>query len=247
MPLSVPTTAATRLGTIEITENDVLTHYQQFVLTTPSGTALGSFTHPLPVSITINGAATSILPAGAVYNEELFLNNGIELNNGDTTVLRSTVRGSLKTAGDGRVNELVSSIGTGYDDIYVVEDTFNSNNLNPITISGSFFDTSRTNARFVYVPMIRSGWRKLSFSIKTPAAGTMYLYADLGFLTNDLLMHTSTLGVNTRYGFTPDSVPMSGSIASIPMLASPVNGFIIGFVPDNATAGFFEIHLVRGS
>jgi biotin transporter BioY len=31
------------------------------------------------------------------------------------------------------------------------------------------------------------------------------------------------------------------------MLASPVNGFIIGFTPDSAVAGFFEIHLVRGS
>lgn len=247
MPLSVPTTAATRLGTIEITENDVLTHYQQFVLTTPSGTALGSFTDPLPVSITIDGAAASILPAGAIYNEELFLNNGTELNNGDSTVLRSTVRGSLKTAGDGRVNELVSSIGTGYDDIYVVEDIFDSNNLSPITVSGSFFDTSRTNTRFVYVPMIRSGWRKLSFSIKTPAAGTMYLYADFGFLTNDLLVHTGALSINTRYAFTPDSVLVSGAITSIPMLASPVNGFIIGFVPDSSVAGFFEIHLVRGS
>ena len=247
MPLSVPTTAATRLGTVEITENDILTHYQQFVLTTPSGTALGSFTDPIPVSVIIAGAATTSFPAGAVYNEELFLNNGLELTDGDSTVLRSTVRGSLKTAGDGRVNELVSSIGTGYDDIYVVENTFNSNNLTPITVSGSFFDTSRTNARFVYVPMIRSGWRKLSFSLKTPAAGTLYLYADLGFLTNDLLMYTDAITANIRHGFVADSIPVSGSVTSIPMLASPVNGFIIGFTPDSAVAGFFEIHLVRGS
>ena len=247
MPLNVPTTTATRLGTVEITEDSVLTHYQQFVLTTPSGTSLGSVSSPIPVSITLDGATASILPAGAVYNEELFLNNGIELNNGDSTVLRSTVRGSLKTAGDGRVNELVSSIGTGYDDIYVVEDTFDSNSLTPITVSGSFFDTSRTNARFVYVPMIRSGWRKLSFSVKTPAAGALYLYADLGFLTNDLLVYTDTITANIRHGFVADSIPVSGSVTSIPMLASPVNGFIIGFTPDSATAGFFEIHLVRGS
>lgn len=248
MPLNVPTTAATRLGTVEITEDSVLTHYQQFVLTTPSGTSLGSLTHPLPVTITLDGAAASIIPAGAVYNEELFLNNGFELANGESTVLRSTVRGSLKTAGDGRVNELVSSISSGYDDIYVVEDTFNSNNLQPLTISGNFFDNTRDNPRFVYVPMIRSGWRKLSFSFKSTASTTLTVFADFGFLKNDLLVYSTLLDtVNVRHGFVSDAVAISGSITSIPMLASPVNGFIIAITPETEVAGFFEIHLVRGS
>ena len=256
MPINIPSSTSTTLGTVEVSDIGGITHYQQFVLTSPSGTSLGSAEFPIPVEIVVPGsfiqtfnADSTVLPVGGTYYEENVINNGNELVNSELSVLRTTVRGSLKTAGDGRVNEIVSSFSDGYDDIYVSEDSFDRYAMQTISVSGVFFDTMRSNSRFFYIPMIRSGWRKLSFSFSSPVAGSLTLYADLGFIDDDLIVGTyATLG-GMRYGFMPDapSVVTSGSITHIPALASPVNAFIVKFVPLEQAAGSLQLHLVRGA
>jgi hypothetical protein len=254
MAINIPSSSVTTIGTIEIPDELSVIHYQQFVMTTSSGTPIGTEDSPVPVSLVLGGSyvqsfnsENSVLPVGGVYYEEPIANSSIELLNTELSVLRTTVRGGLKTAGDGRVNELVPSFSDGYDDIYVSEDSFDQYTMAPITVSGSFFDTTRMGTRFIYVPMIRSGWRKLSFSIKSAAAGTLRIYADLGFLDDDLLLSSYELYAGTRYGFFPDAVVASGGIYSVPALASPVNGFIIAFTLDESEVGSFAMHLVRGA
>lgn len=254
MAINIPSSSVTTIGTIEIPGELSTTHYQQFVMTTSSGNAIGTVDSPVPVSLVLEGSYTqsfnsgnTVFPMGGAYYEEPIANSSIELLNTELSVFRTTVRGGLKTAGDGRVNELVPSFSDGYDDIYVSEDVFDQYTMAPITVSGSFFDTSRLGTRFVYVPMIRSGWRKLSFSIKSAAAGTLRIYADMGFLDDDLLVSSHELYAGTRYGFFPDTVAASGGIYGIPALSSPVNGFIIAFALDETAVGSFAIHLVRGA
>jgi hypothetical protein len=254
MPINIPSSTTTTLGTIEIFEDSATTHYQQFVLTSPSGVALGTDELPIPVEIKMSGTFTqafnngsTLFPsAGAYYNEPVD-NSGPELQTGELSVLRTTAKGGLKTAGDGRVNELISTIADGYDDIYVVEDTFDPLTMDVIDPYGDFFDTSRNNIRYMYIPMIRSGWRKLSFSFKSATAGVMSVYADLGSRTADLQIMSTAIFPNVRYGFVPEAITATGILSSIPMLASSVNAFIICFSPSVTAAGTFEVHLVRGT
>jgi hypothetical protein len=254
MAINIPSNTTTTIGTIEITGGLTTTHYQQFVMTTASGNPIGTSDAPVPVSVIMDGSyiktfnnGQTVFPMGGAYYSEAIENSGIELLDTELSVLRTTVKGGLKTAGDGRVNELVPSFSDGYDDIYVSENSFDQYTMAPIVSSGDFFDTARLGTRFVYVPMIRSGWRKLSFSIKSAAAGTLKIYADLGFLDDDLLINSYELYAETRYGFFPDPVAVSGGIYSVPILASPVNGFIIAFTLDETAVGSFSIHLVRGA
>jgi len=254
MAINIPSNSVTTIGTIEIPGEVTTTHYQQFVMTTASGATIGTVESPVPVSLVLEGSYTksfnsgaTVFPMGGAYYAEPIENSSIELLDTELSVFRTTVRGGLKTAGDGRVNELVPSFSEGYDDIYVSVNSFDQYTMAPITVSGTFFDTSVSGIRFVYIPMIRSGWRKLSFSIKSAAAGTLRIYADLGFLDDDLLINTYELYAETRYGFFPDSITASGGIYSVPILASPVNGFIISFTLDESVVGSFNMHLVRGA
>ncbi len=254
MPINIPSTTTTTLGTIEIIGDSSTTHYQQFVITNSSGVALGTDSFPLPVSIKMDGSFTqafnqdtTLFPNGAAYYNEPVDNSGPELQDGELSVLRSTAKGGLKTAGDGRVNELISTIADGYDDIYVVEDTFDPLTMDVIDPYGDFFDTSRNNIRYMYVPMIRSGWRKLSFSFKSSVAGSISVYADFGSKTADLQITSAPVFPGARYGFVPEPITATGIITSIPMPASAVNAFIICFTPSGTAAGNFEVHLVRGA
>lgn len=254
MPINIPSTTSTTLGTVEIAGEATTVHYQQFVMTSPSGISLGTEEFPIPVKFVDQGAFTqsfnqskSLFPSAAAYYSEPLNNSGYELANEELSVLRSTVRGSLKTAGDGRVNELISTIFDGYDDIYVVEGSFDSTALNTIDPYGGFFDSSRTPNRYMYVPMIRSGWRNLSFSFKSAAPGLVTIFADFGSITADLEIFSKQVISNVRYAFTPESIAATGIVYSVPMLGSAVNGFIIAFIPDYAVAGTFEVHLVRGT
>jgi hypothetical protein len=254
MPINIPSSVTTTLGTIELEEAGGNVHYQQFVLTNPSGLALGSEENPVPVDISLASSFSkvlnsdsTILPIGAVHYAENVVNNGSELINNELSVLRTTVRGSLKTAGDGRVNEIVSAYSDGYDDIYVSEDSFDQYAMQTISVSGAFFDTTRSNVRYVYVPMIRSGWRKLSFSFKSPAAGVLTIYADLGFIDDDLIIGSFNTYANIRYGYMPDAPFSGGAVTYLPALASPVNAFIIEYEPIEQVAGTFQLHLVRGA
>jgi hypothetical protein len=252
MPINIPSTTTATLGTIEVLENDSTVHYQQFVLTDPEGNPLGSSAAPVPITVTMSGylryvneESTVVPVGGAFYFEDLY-NTGSELVTGELSVQRLTQKGGLKTAGDGRVNEVVSAVGSGYDDIYVTESTFAAENLISLTVSGEFFDTLRSAERFVYIPMIRSGWRKMSFSFKTAASGVLKIYTDLGSLTADILVDSFDLQSGIRYGFIPEDVPVSGALRSVPALSSFCNGVIISFSPGESTAGLLELHITRG-
>lgn len=254
MPISIPSTSATTLGSVEVLENDATVHYQQFVITDPEGNPLGGSASPVPIEITGSttfsksfNSSDSIVPVAGVHYTETLLNSNSELVNNEVSVLRLTQKGGLKTAGDGRVNEIVYSISTGYDDIYFVEDDFDSNNLTPITVSGSVFDTTRTNNRYFYIPMIREGWRSISVSFKTDADSILTLYGDVGSITADILLGSFTVQKDLRYAFIPHGTYSGVSIYSIPALLSPFNGVIVGIDPQESVAGVFELHITRGT
>jgi hypothetical protein len=96
--------------------------------------------------------------------------------------------------------------------------------------------------------MIRSGWRKLSFSFTSPVAGTISLFADLGFIDDDLQIGSYSVNANFRYGFMPEGpTTASGAITYISTLSCPVNAFIIKFAPNEQAAGTLQLHLVRGA
>jgi hypothetical protein len=252
MPINIPSTSTATLGTVEVLENESVVHYQQFVLTDPEGNPLGGDLSPVPVSVNVVGftqninAESTVLPVGGAFYFEDLYNTGSELEDEELSVQRFTQKGGLKTAGDGRVNEIVASAGTGYDDIYVVEDTFDAENLSSLTVSGEFFDTLRSSERFVYIPMIRSGWRKMSFSFKTAASGVLKIYTDLGSLTADILVESFDVQSGVRYGFVPEQVYTSGTLYSVPALSSFCNGVVVSFSPGESAAGLLELHVTRG-
>ena len=213
---------------------------------------MGTFAAPFPVDFAVSGyvydysADKTVFPIGGVYRGESIANDMAELSEGELAPVRLTARGSVKVAGDGHVNELVASVSTGYDDIYVTEDSFSSGSLTPLSISGSFFDTSRTNTRYVYVPLIRSGWKTMSLSFKSAASGEMSIFSDYGALEADLLLTSFAVAANARYAVL--SVPASGAAFKyVPALSAPTNGVIIAFTPAEAVAGSLEIHVVRGA
>lgn len=252
MPLEIPSTSASNLATVEIEENGVTVHYQQFVLSDSSGQAMGTYSTPIPVDFAVSGyiygysADKTVFPVGGVYRSESLVNTTAELVEGELSPVRLTARGSVKTAGDGHVNELVAAISSGYDDIYITEDSFTVNSLAPLAVSGAFFDTTRTNTRFVYVPLIRSGWRNMTFSFKSAASGELRVYADYGAMQADLLLSAFPVAADARYAVISTSA--SGSaFKSVPALSEPTNGVIISFIPAESVAGSLEIHIVRGA
>jgi hypothetical protein len=254
MPLNVPSAVTVTVGTIEIVENAATTHYQQFVLTSPEGVALGSTANPIPMYTAVSGNYVSnfnigetVVPVGGAFYEESLNNTLLELQTSELSVNRLTVRGSLKTAGDGRVNELVGSSNSGYDDIYVASGVYAANNLNILNANGSFFTLNSTTSRHFYIPMIRSGWRALSFSFLAPVSGSLSIHADFGSLTRDILVTGLLVLPNIRYGLLGSNVTTSGSLIGIPALSAPVNGFIISFDPAATDVGSFEIHITRGA
>jgi hypothetical protein len=254
MPLNIPSAVTVTVGTVEIVENAATTHYQQFVLTSPQGIALGDSTNPVPMRIAVSGnyisnfnSGETVIPIGGVFYEESLTNTLLELQNEELSINRLTVRGSLKTAGDGRVNELVGSSNSGYDDIYVASGVYSANNLNILNANGSFFSLDTTLSRHFYVPMIRSGWRTLSFSFITPVSGVLSIYADFGSLTNDVLVTGLLIAPNVRYGIVGSALSTSGALIGVPALSAPVNGFIISFDPATTDAGSIELHLTRGA
>lgn len=254
MPLNIPSAVTVTVGTVEIQQNAATTHYQQFVVTSPEGVALGNSTNPLPIYIAVSGnyitnfnANETVIPVGGVYYEEALNNTLLELQNEELSVNRLTVRGSLKTAGDGRVNELVGSSSSGYDDIYAMTGTYAANSLSTLNVDGSFFTLSSVTQRHVYVPMIRSGWRSLSMSFYTPVSGTLSIYADMGALARDILVTGLVVLPNIRYGLVGASLATTGALIGVPALSTPVNGFIITFEPAATNAGSFELHLTRGA
>ena len=254
MPLNVPSAVTVTVGTVEIVENAATTHYQQFVLTSPEGVALGSAAQPIPTYTAVSGNYISnfnigetVVPVGGAFYEESLNNTLLELQNNELSVNRLTVRGSLKTAGDGRVNELVGSSNSGYDDIYVASGVYASNNLNILNANGSFFVLDSTTSRHFYIPMIRSGWRVLSFSFLAPVSGNLLIHADFGSLTRDILVTGLLLIPNVRYGVIGSNITTSGALIGVPALSSPVNGFIISFDPATTDVGSFEIHITRGA
>lgn len=254
MPLNIPSAVTVTVGTLEIEQNATTTHYQQFVVTSPEGVALGNSSNPVPIYMVVSGnyvsnfnANESVIPVGGAYYEESLNNTLLELQNEELSVNRLTVRGSLKTAGDGRVNELVGSSSSGYDDIYAATGTYSANALSTLNVDGSFFTLSTVSQRHVYVPMIRSGWRSLSMSFYTPVSGTLSVYADMGALTRDILVTGLVVLPNLRYGFVGAAISTTGALIGVPALSSPVNGFIISFEPSATNAGSFELHITRGA
>jgi hypothetical protein len=252
MPLEIPSTSSSNLGTVELEENGVTVHYQQMVISDLTGQAMGTYEVPIPVLPVVSGYVYSyasdktVLPVGGVYISESITNANAELVENELFPFRMTAKGSIKTAADGQVNELVSSLSTGYDDIYVTENSFSAANLTPLSISGAFFDTSRTNVRYVYIPLIRSGWRSLSFSFKSAASGEVALYMDYGAVEADLLADAFQVAANTRYAVLATSAS-GAAFKAVPALSSPANGVIVCFTPAESAAGTLEFHITRGS
>jgi hypothetical protein len=254
MPLNIPSTVNVTVGTVELQENAQTVHYQQFVLTSPDGTPLGNTSNLIPVSVAVSGnyvsnfnADATVFPVGGVYYEESLANSLTELQNNELSVNRLTVRGGVKTAGDGRVNELIGSSSSGYDDIVVVSGTYDATSLGVLNANGEFFQLTNTSARHFYIPMIRSGWRTLSFSFIAPVSGIVSVYTDLGSKTRDILAGSFSTNAAVRYGVVAATITTSGSLIGIPALSYPVNGFIITFEPADTDAGTYELHITRGA
>lgn len=254
MPLNIPSTVNVTVGTVELQENAQTVHYQQFVLTSPDGTPLGNASNLIPMSVAVSGnyvsnfnANATVFPVGGVYYEESLANSLTELQHNELSVSRLTVRGGVKTAGDGRVNELVGESSTGYDDIFVTSGTYVGSNLQALNTDGSFFQLTSTTARHFYIPMIRSGWRTLSFSFIAPVAGIISVYLDMGSKTRDILAGSFNTNAAVRYGVVAATITTSGSLIGMPALSYPVNGFIITFEPADTDAGTYELHTTRGA
>ncbi len=254
MPINIPSTVNVTVGTVELQENAETVHYQQFVLTSPEGIPLGNNSNLIPIAVAVSGnyvsnlnAASTVFPVGGVYYEESIDNWFTELQDTELSVARLTVRGGIKTAGDGRVNELIGGSSSGYDDVLVISGVYSSVGLNVLNTNGEFFQLTNTSARHFYIPMIRSGWRTLSFSFIAPVSGLISIYTDMGSKTRDILAGTFSTNADVRYGVVAATITASGSLIGIPALAYPVNAFIITFEPAETDAGTYELHITRGA
>lgn len=262
MGIIVPNSTPIMLAADEINGE----YYQNFIITDNNG---NSFTqsNPFPTQFVVSGySSTAVnyqgayMPIGGVYINDLTGTDFSEMSDGESATVRMNNRRAIMTASDGQVTTLTEAQTNNYHDTVVASGvTFDG-----VTVPayGSFFAyAGQQLTRYVYIPLSKSGWKRLNLYIKhdltndsdsQPTPLGVNLYADFGQFTNDYTIINDTISgvagsmAGRLYScVTPTNA--SNTVTHIPELDSPLAGIIISLTNSEAVTGNVEIYASKSS
>jgi hypothetical protein len=262
MGIIVPSSTPITLAADEVSGE----YYQKFMVTDETGSTYMD-SNPLPVSIVVSGYSATALtyqgsytPIGGVYINDLTGTDFTEMVDGETATFRMNNRRALMTASDGQVTTLVEAQPNNYHDVVVASGA----SFDGITVpaySDFFAYVGDQITRYVYVPLSKSGWKRLNLFIKhdltqdsdsTPAPVGINLYADFGQFTNDFPIITDTIsgvvGALASRAYTCVAPTISGNAATyVAEFNSPLAGVIISIVNSEPVSGNVEIYASKSA
>jgi hypothetical protein len=262
MGIIVPNSSPITLAADEINSE----YYQKFIISDGAGNSYYSG-NPLPTTFTVSGydstATTyqgSYAPIGGVYINDLTGTDFTEMIDGESATVRMNNRRAIMTASDGQVTTLVEAQPNNYHDVVVASGA----SFNGVTTPAysSFFDyTSQQLTRYVYIPLSKSGWKRLNLFVKhnlvkdsdsLAADLGVNLFADFGQFTNDFPIVNDTISgtagsmVGRVYMCTAPT-NQSNNVMHIPEFDSPLAGVLISLTNTEDVTGNIEIYASKSA
>ena len=241
-------------------------YYQKFLVTDDTGATYNS-ANPLPVSISVTGySATaasyqgSYTPIGGVFINDLTGTDFTEMVDGESATVRMNNRRALMTASDGQVTTLTQAQTNNYHDVVVASGSV-FNGITTPAYSSFFAYAGQQLTRYIYVPLSKSGWKRLNLFVKhslvndsdaTGAAVGVNLYADFGQFSSDFQIISDTIQgvagnlVGKAYLCTVPTI--SGNLATyIAEFDSPLAGVIVAITNATPVTGNIEVYASKSA
>lgn len=261
MGIPVPSSTPITIAAVESNSE----YFQTFTFADSTG-ALIDYANPIPVNVSLSGYSSisasyqgTVVPIGGVYINDLTGGDFTEMVDGEMGTIRLNNRRAIMAASDGQVTVLNSSQTTNYHDVVVSSGSFNGT---VVAAYSAFFNYSSNNtAKQVYIPLSRSGFRRVSVFFKhtltndTDATGhalPISVFGDFGQFDVDFELYSGTLsgiaGQDATRAFVCYNPTISGTAFTyIPALDSPLAGIFIAISPTQPVTGSFEIYASKGA
>jgi hypothetical protein len=262
MGIVVPNSTPITLAADDINDE----YYQKFIMSDTDGISYGLL-NPLPAAFTVSGYnSTAInyqgayMPIGGVYITDLTGTDFTEMEDGESATVRMNNRRAIMTASDGQVTTLTQAQTNNYHDTVVASGASFDVVTTP-AYSDFFVYSAQQTTRYVYIPLSKSGWRRLNLFVKhnltnnSDALATplgVSLYADFGQFSADFPIINDTISgvVGSMVGraYTCVTPTTSGNtVTYIPEFDSPLAGVIVALTNSQAVTGNIEIYASKGS
>lgn len=261
MGIPVPSSTPITIAAQEIDSE----YYQTFTIADDTGALINSI-NPLPVHTSISGYSSisdtyqgTVVPVGGVYINDLTGGDFTEMVDGEMGTIRLNNRRAIMAASDGQVTVLTSSLTNNYHDVVVASGEFSGT---IVPAYPTFFTyTASSQERHVYVPLSRSGFRRITVFVRhylvndadsSPHNLPISIYGDFGQFDTDFPLTTATIsGVaeQTAYrAFTCYNSTISGSsFEYVPAFDSPLAGVFVTLSPNQSVTGEFEVYASKGA
>jgi len=262
MGITVPSSTPITLAALESGGQ----YFQTFTIADNNGTQYTE-NNPFFTTTTVTGYSSTstyyqgnYMPAGGVYIADLTGTDFIEMADGESGTVRMNNRRAIMTASDGQVTTLTETLTNNYHDTVVASGvTFNG--VTVPAYANFFVYTSQNQKRYIYIPLSKSGWKRLNLYVKHTLVNVanslganpqIIIYPDFGQFSNDFSVLTDTISgiVGSSVGrlyscYNPDTP--SSSIVHVPEFDSPLAGVIIAITNNQDVTGNIEIYASKGS
>jgi hypothetical protein len=261
MGINVPSSNPITLSAVEANSE----YFQTFTIADFEGTLIDN-TNPLPVHVSISGYSSiaptyqgTVVPIGGVYINDSVSEDFTEMVDGELATVRVNSRRAIMTASDGQVTVLNNSLATNFHDVSVASGEFLG--VTVPAYAGFFTYTNQANERHVYIPISRSGFKRLNLYFKhsllndstsTGAVLPITISVDFGQFDNDFPVFTGTVsgiaGQSVGRAFVSYTPTASGvSFVQIPAFDSPIAGVFVTVLPTESVTGGFEIYASKSA
>lgn len=262
MGISVPSSTPITLAALDSGGE----FFQTFTLADDTGTQYTQ-NNPFFTTTTVTGYSTtsasyqgSYMPTGGVYIADLTGTDFTEMDDGESGTARMNMRRALMTASDGQVTTLTETLVNNYHDT-VVSSGVSFTGVTVPAYADFFVYTSQNQTRYIYIPISKSGWKRLNLYVKHTlvndadslgAEPDITLYPDFGQFSNDFAALTDTISgvvgsaTGRLYSCYNPATP-SSSIIHVPEFDSPLAGVIIAITNNQDVTGNIEIYASKGS
>jgi hypothetical protein len=240
--------------------------FQTFTLADDTG-AQYTQNNPFFTTTTVTGYSStsanyqgSYMPTGGVYIADLTGTDFTEMADGESGTVRMNNRRAIMTASDGQVTTLTETLTNNYHDTVVASGAAFTGVTVP-AYANFFVYTAQNQTRYIYIPISKSGWNRLSIYIKHTLVNTsnslgaspgVIFYPDFGQFSNDFVALSDTISgiagssVGRVYSCY-DTVFSGSSSIYVPEFNSPLAGVIIAITNNQDVTGNIEIYASKGS
>ena len=262
MGITVPSSSPITLAALD-TGGEL---FQTFTLADSDGDQYTQ-NNPFFTTTTVTGYSTTstsyqgtYLPTGGVHIADLTGTDFTEMADGESGTVRMNNRRAIMTASDGQVTTLTETLTNNYHDTVVASGA----SFTGVTVpayANFFVYASQNQTRYIYIPISKSGWNRLSIYIKHTLVNTsdsvgaspeFIFYPDFGQFTNDFVAMSDTISgiagssVGRVYSCY-DTVFSGSSSIYVPEFNSPLAGVIIAITNNQDVTGNIEIYASKGS